>query len=112
MTTAPAWDSPDNYTCDLLALVAEGAAGISANDADTFLAACEADAADHLGLVSVNRVRARLAASDIDPRRYSSFWANFTGKDRPMRKTGEWETCAGSTSGNDGRPFPIRRWVQ
>jgi hypothetical protein len=112
----------DEDTYDLLAAVAEPHPAIGADAPALFLAACKRDAETHDGLVSVNRVRALLADSDIPPRRYSALWAHFTGPGKPMRKATQfnsftqmveplWETCAGSTSGNDGRPFQLRRWV-
>jgi hypothetical protein len=78
-----------------------------------FLSACEADAALHGGYVSVNRVRQRLsdAGADIPPRKYSAMWSAYTGRGKPMVKVQEWERCSGSGSRNDGRPFPMRRWV-
>ena len=109
--TAPSFSTIDEPTQDLLALVADVDRTTGRDVPALFLAACEADAAAHGGLVSVNRVRARLADEDIPPRRYSALWAHYTGRDRPMVKTGGWETCAGSGSGNDGRPYPERRWV-
>lgn len=115
--SAPRWAPVDDETADLLALVADTERVVGADVPALFLAACEADAQAHDGLVSVNRVRARLADADIPPRRYSSLWSRFTGTDKPMRKMTPadgaqvWEICEGSRSGNDGRPFPLRRWV-
>jgi hypothetical protein len=109
--TAPTFAPVDDPTNDLLSLVADVESTAHREDVRIFLAACEADAATHGGLVSVNHVRARLAGRDINPRRFSALWSQTTGKGRPMVKTGQWETCTGSASGNDGRPYPIRRWV-
>jgi hypothetical protein len=107
--TAPQWAPTE--AADLLTLVADTERPVGRDAVAAFLAACEADAKAHSGLVSVNRVRERLAAEQIPPRRYSALWARFTGAGKPMTKTGGWEICEGSTSGNDGRPLPIRRWV-
>lgn len=107
--TAPRWEPTD--AADLLTLVADADRSTGRDVPALFLAACEADAKAHGGLVSVNRVRAALTDTDIPPRRYSALWAHYTGRGKPMVKTGEWEVCAGSSSGNDGRPFPLRRWV-
>lgn len=109
--TAPRFAPVDSDTADLLTLVADADAPVGRDAVAAFLAACEADAEAHGGRVSVNRVRAALAGEDIPPRRYSALWAHYTGRGKPMVKTGEWETCAGSDSGNDGRPYPVRRWV-
>lgn len=114
--SAPQWSPADEETFDLLAVVADRHPVIGADAADTFLAACRRDAMAHGGLVSVNRVRALLADSDIPPRRYSALWSHFTGEGKPMRKARDeagplWEVCEGSSSGNDGRPFQLRRWV-
>lgn len=107
--SAPHFEATDAY--DLLHLVADTERVVGSGDVDAFLDACRRDAMAHDGLVSVNRVRKLMANRDIEHHRYSAFWSRFTGKDRPMVKTGQWETCEGSTSGNDGRPFVVRRWV-
>lgn len=108
---APRWEAIDDDTADLLTLVADESSPIGRDVPDLFLDACRRDAMAHDGLVSVNRVRMLLADRDIPPRRYSAMWSNFTGAGRPMVKSDEWETCEGSTSGNDGRPFKLRVWV-
>ena len=114
---APTFAPVDKPTRDKLALVADPDSPVGRSDLGVFLAACEADARDHGGIVSVNRVRAALDEADIEPHRYSSFWSHFTGKSRVMRKAttedvaDPWEICQGSPSGNDGRPYPLRVWV-
>lgn len=116
VTHAPAFAPIDSETDDLLALIADVESPVGRDVPALFLAACERDAATHDGLVSVNRVRALLADEDIPPRRYSSLWGHYTGPGRPMVKAytdGQplWETCQGSPSRNDGRPFQLRRWI-
>lgn len=101
----------DDDTASLLSLVADVEAPIARDVPALFLDACRRDAMAHQGFVSVNRVRFLLAGHDLPPRRYSSLWSAFTGVGKPMLKTGSWETCEGSSSGNDGRPFVLRRWV-
>lgn len=108
--SAPQWAPVDDDTADLLSVLADPHPVIGADVVDLFLAACRRDAMAHDGLVSVNRVRELLAGEQIPPRRYSALWSHHTGRGKPMVKEG-WETCEGSTSGNDGRPFPVRRWV-
>lgn len=109
---APRFAPVDDETHDLLTLVADVDNPVGRDVSGLFLAACERDAAAHDGRVSVNRVRALLAGDDIPPRRYSSLWGHYTGPGRPMVKIpGEWETCQGSGSRNDGRPFAVRRWI-
>lgn len=111
--TSPRWSPVDDDTADLLTLVAAGP--LYGDDAeDRFLTACRADAGEHGGIVSINRVRERLTNQHgltIEPRRLSALWNAHTGLGKAMVTTGEWETCTGSTSGNDGRPFRLRRWV-
>ena len=115
MTAAPSWEPTDQ--ADLLSLVADPDRSTGRDAVAAFLAACEADAAANGGLVSVNRVSAALAEAGIEPHRYSSLWSHFTGRDKPMRKATEddaadpWEIRRGSTSGNNGKPMPLRRWV-
>lgn len=110
MTAQPRWEPTDEY--DLLSVLADPHPIIGADVADLFLQACRRDAMAHNGEVSVNRVRALLADAQIPPRRYSALWSHFTGRGKPMQKTGQWEVCKGSESGNDGRPFPMRRWTE
>ena len=101
-------------TADLLGLVADTQTPLGRSHYARFLAACEADALTHNGLVSVNRVRAALTVDDqlqIDPRAFSGMWAASTGHGRPIQRTEGWEMCRGSSSGNDGRPYRLRRWV-
>jgi len=109
--SAPQFAPIDEDVADLLHLVADVDRPIGADAPTLFLDACRRDAETHGGEVSVNRVRALLADADIPPRRYSSLWAAFTGRGKPMRKAGGYETCKGSASGNDGRPFQRRIWV-
>ena len=109
--TAPHFAPIADDTADLLSLIADVTAPVARDVPALFLAACERDAAAHGGLVSVNRVRMLLADEQIPPRRYSALWSAFTGRGKPMQKSTEWETCSGSESGNDGRPFVVRRWV-
>lgn len=113
--SAPTFEATDQG--DLLALLADEHRVPGASAVEAFLAACEADARDHDGIVSVNRVRALLDDQDIEHHRYSAFWSHFTGRDRAMRKATTadvehpWETCEGSKSGNNGRPYRLRVWV-
>jgi hypothetical protein len=109
--TAPTFAPADEDTYDLLSAVAEPHPAIGADATDLFLDACRRDAMAHDGFVSVNRVRQLLADHDIPPRRYSALWAHHTGRGKSMVKADAWETCEGSASGNDGRPFRLRRWV-
>lgn len=112
MTAQPHWSPTDDDTADLLTLVATGSLVTQSDlDVDAFLDACRRDAMAHDGLVSVNRVRALMSDRDIEHHRYSAFWSRFTGQGRPMVKADGWETCEGSASGNDGRPYRLRRWV-
>lgn len=107
--SAPRFEATDAY--DLLALVADPESPVGRDDVAAFLDACRRDAMAHDGLVSVNRVRKLMDGRDIEHHRYSAFWARFTGKGRPMVKADGWEVCEGSTSGNDGRPYRLRRWA-
>lgn len=109
--TAPTFAPIGDDTADLLSLIADEHT-VAGHDAVTaFLAACKADADNHGGLVSVNRVRSRLAGHDIPPRRYSSLWCAFTGTGKPMHRTGDWEVCDDRAGRNAGRPQPVRRWT-
>lgn len=119
--SAPTFEPTDQY--DLLALVADEHSPLpSKTDAHTlFLNACERDARDHGGIVSINRVSVLLADAlerdQIEHHQYSALWSHYTGKDRPMRKATErdiespWEIRTGSKTGNNGKPFKLRVWM-
>jgi hypothetical protein len=98
---------------ELLDQVATASRGASPDNPSIFLAACYWAAVCNDGYVSVNDVRticARIGA-DIPPRQYSAMWSRYTGVGRPMITVPGWEMCAGSASGNDGRPYRLRLWV-
>ncbi|GAA4117535.1 hypothetical protein GCM10022215_18300 [Nocardioides fonticola] len=123
-TGRPRFAPVDDDTFDLLHMVADvdDPLPVRATDVAVFLNACETDATTHGGVVSVNRVRALIAAGDheIPPNRFSSFWARWSGGPTcPMRVattrdvTDPWEVCAGSgpRAGNDGKPYRLRIWT-
>ena len=110
--SAPQFASVDDETADLLGLIADDPR-VEA-DYERFLNACRACADLCSGLVYVNKVR-DLLTDDwgdliIRPQRLSAFWSK-AGREMRFVKTGEWQVCKGSGSGNDGRPQPVRRWV-
>lgn len=109
MSTQPQWSPMDDDTADLLTLVADAYTEPGRAACDVFLDACRRDALANDGLVSVNRVRL-LVAGQIEHHRFSGMWSRFTGPGRPMVRDG-WETCEGSTTGNNGKPYPRRRWI-
>lgn len=102
----------DHGTADLLDLIAEDHR--VDHDYRTFLDACSMAAAGERGIVRVNVVRAVLTDDNGDltvrPQRLSAFWRKAE-LDGHLERTGEWAICQGSTSGNNGRPQPVRRWV-
>lgn len=110
--SAPHFEPVGDDTQDLLSLIADDPR--VERDYEWFLNACRVAAIPD-GLVYVNEVRRLLTNHhgqlDIEPRRLSAFWNKATGRGKPMVKTGDWQICAGSGSGNDGRPQPVRRWV-
>lgn len=112
--TAPRWEPTD--AADLLTLVADVDRSTGRDVPALFLAACEADAKAHGGIVSVSRVSAALPEDITSTERYSSLWSHYTGKGRPMRKADarderQWEIREGSRSGNNGKPVRLRVWV-
>jgi hypothetical protein len=108
---APRWESTPAPA--LLKWVAS-AGSAAVGDSAAFLAACKDDADANSGFISVNRVRALVAEHGVeyDPRRWSALWSAHTGRGKCMQKVaGGWEVAAGAPSRNDGRPYPLRRWV-
>jgi hypothetical protein len=115
--SGPRFAPVDDDTADLLAMVADAESPVGRDAVAAFLAACEADAANHGGIVSVSRVGAALTEAGIEHHRYSSFWSHFTGHGKPMRPATTadtdppWEIRRGSKSGNNGKPMRLRVWV-
>ena len=109
---SPTWQPVDEPTSDLLSLIADDPR--VDHEYQTFLDAAANCARIHNGLVYVNFVRDVLTNADgqlmIRPQRLSAFW-NKASRDGHMVRTGDWDICEGSGSGNDGRPQPVRRWV-
>ena len=111
MTTYPS--APvDHGTASLLDLIAEDPR--VDHDYQTFLDACRAVALGYGGDVKVNAVR-HVRTDDngdltIRPQRLSAFWRKAE-LDGHLERTGDWDICRGSNSGNNGRPQPVRRWV-
>lgn len=101
----------DTETASLLDLIAEDPR--IDHDYRTFLNACEEVALGH-GIVEVNAVRRLLTNLHGDltirPQRLSAFWRKAE-LDGHLARTGDWDICQGSGSGNNGRPQPRRRWV-
>jgi hypothetical protein len=111
-SAAPIFAPADEATYDLLALVADPDRATGRDAVEAFLAACRRDARANGGMVSVNRVRDLMSAAQIQPQRYSSLWAEFTGEGKPMRKIeGSWETNLDKRGRNYGKPLPMREWV-
>jgi hypothetical protein len=102
---------------DLLSDIATAWRPTSQDAHENFLAACKADADAHAGYVSVNRVRTMLEGAGLDPHQFSALWSHYTDREgvpsgRPMvRANGRFEFCKGSGSRNNGKPYPLRRWV-
>ena len=101
----------DHGTASLLDLIAEDPR--VDHDYRHFLNVCEEVALGH-DAVYVNEVRRLLTDSNGDltirPQRLSAFWRKAE-LDGHLARTGEWDICQGSNSGNNGRPQPVRRWV-
>lgn len=107
----------DDDAYDLLHLLADQqtAPSVSRGERERFLAACEADARAHGGLVSSQRVREALTAANdplIDaPQRLSCMWTVCTGAGRPMMRLTLTERGTDTKSRNSAKRFPLRRWV-
>lgn len=112
MTAAPNWSPLDDATADLLSLIADPDRATGRDAIDAFLAACRRDAMANGGVVSTNRVRDLMSDAQIQPQRYSSLWAEFTGEGRPMRVVKDaWEINLDKKGGNYGKPAKLREWV-
>lgn len=109
MTTQPAWDTVDNYTADLLQLVAEDPHPSSEHEWTEFTR-CLRHAADLDGVISPNRLRP-LVRGVIAPRRIGAF-TNRAVRSGLVAYTGRYEISDDTEGRNSGRPCRELRLVQ
>ena len=104
---APTFARVDDDTATLLDFIADDP------DYTRFLRLCKLAADQNDGMVSVQAVRALVAAYgvDITPRRYSAFWSRACAKGGPMVTTTQWDICDDRKGKNSGKPQRLRRWV-
>lgn len=109
MTTQPAWDSVDNYTADLLTLVAnDQMTPRPAEEWDYFVSALR-DTADCWGCIDPNALRP-LLRNHVAPNRIGAF-TNRAKAEGLIVDTGEWQTSDDAEGRNAGKPCRVYRLV-
>ena len=106
MTTEPAWESVDNYTADLLDLVADEGHPSADYEWDEYVRAVH-HAADDSGRVDPNRLR-ELVRGVIAPRRIGAFTNRALGSGL-LVPTGEWVVSTDAEGRNGGKPCRVYR---
>jgi hypothetical protein len=110
MSAQPTWDSVDNYTDDILSLVALGSStGTADAEWDLYVDALATVAARHAGLIFPNELRP-MVRGKVAPRRIGALM-NRSLKRGIVRRTGEWEVSTDHEGRNAGRPVPILEWL-
>lgn len=109
MTTQPAWDSVDNYTSDLLALVAEEQAPPVDREWTVFENALTILAELHHGVIRPNDLRP-MVRDLVAPRRIGAFTKKAL-RAGLIAPSGEWQVSDDVEGHNAGRPARIYRWT-
>lgn len=111
MTTVPTFESVDNYTSDLLDLIANTEPATPGPEAEwrLMLDAMRQVAAAHDGLIYPNELRP-LVADKVAPQRRGAF-THRALRAGIVERTGEWQTSDDTHGRNSGRPVPVMRWL-
>lgn len=110
MSAQPQWESVDNYTSDLLALVAAGSPSLPiAEEEWTVYVAALKSCRDSDGVISMNRVRP-LVRGKVAPRRISAF-ASAAIAAELVEYTGLYEISDDVVGRNSGKPIRTLRWI-
>ena len=108
--TAPTFDSVDNYTADLLDLVAIGSpTGTADHEWDLYVDALAIVASRHAGLIPPNELRP-LVRGKVAPRRIGAFAHRAMARGL-VRRTGDWQVSDDHEGRNVGKPAPVLEWV-
>lgn len=107
MTAQPAWDHVDNYTADLLSLVADQGHVSADHEWDEYVRAVRYVAAHDGGLVRPNALRP-LIRGVVAPRRIGAF-TNRAKAEWLLVDAGEWQVSNDHEGRNGGKPARVYR---
>lgn len=108
MSTQPQWESVDDYTADLLDLVAhDRMTPRPAEEWDYYVRAVRFAATADDGVVRPNTLRA-LVRGHVAPRRIGAF-TNRAKCEGLLVDTGQWETSDDTEGRNAGKPMRVYR---
>lgn len=109
MSAQPQWESTDDYTHDLLALVALGTPqGTADAEWECFVAALHVAARDGGGLIDQNVVRPLIRGA-IKPNRIGAFYSRACARD--LIEPSGWSTSQDHEGRNAGRPMRTYVWL-
>lgn len=109
MSAQPVFESVDDYTADLLDLVAEEQSPPTDREWSEYVDALSAVAAANAGLIPPNALRP-LVRGKVAPRRIGAFTHRALSQGL-VRRTGEWQISDDTEGRNAGRPAPVMEWV-
>ena len=105
MSAQPNWESVDDYTADLLSLVADQGHVSADVEWSTFTHAIQRVAYANGGRVDQNHMRPLIRGA-VAPRRIGSFYRRAT-LEGLIRPTGDWSISDDTEGRNAGRPVKV-----
>lgn len=109
MSAQPVFESVDNYTADLLTLVAEEQSPPTDREWSEYVDALATVAANHAGLIPPNALRP-LVRGKVAPRRIGAFTHRALSQGL-VRRTGDWQVSDDTEGRNGGKPAPVMEWL-
>lgn len=109
MSTQPTWESVDNYTADLLSLVATEQTPPVDREWQHYVDSLATVASRHAGLIPPNELRV-LVRGNMAPKRIGAL-THRALKSGIVRRTGDWQVSDDREGKNAGRPAPVMEWI-
>lgn len=111
MSAQPQWESVDNYTTDLLALVAQGTPATPTADEEwaDYLIALKVCATTENGNIRPNALRP-LVRGRVAPKRIGAFVSRAVAQ-KLIAPTGDFEISDDREGRNAGRPMRTYSWI-
>lgn len=111
MSAQPQWESVDDYTSDLLALVAEGSPATPSVDEewDAFTKCLQYASQIDCGPIYPNTLRP-MVRGHVAPNRIGAF-TNRALAQKLVEYTGEWQVSDDVAGRNGGKPARVMRWI-
>ena len=110
MSAQPAWESVDDYTADLLSLVADEGHPSADFEWDEFVRCLRFAASRGAGTISPNVLRP-LVRGKVAPRRIGAFTHRALSQGL-VAYTGDYELSDDTEGRNGGKPARVMAWVE